>query len=55
MSLLRQQAQKCLANQVTHKGLNAFIATENADAVLRSVEADSGTSQHCTKLYRGKD
>ncbi|KAK8226879.1 glutamyl-tRNA amidotransferase subunit A [Phyllosticta capitalensis] len=43
MSLLRQQAQKCLANQVTHKGLNAFIATENADAVLRSVEADSGT------------
>lgn len=41
MSLLRHQAQKCLANQVTHKGLNAFITNKSPDAVLRQVEPAS--------------
>ncbi|KAK7612274.1 A subunit of glutamyl-tRNA amidotransferase [Phyllosticta paracitricarpa] len=41
MSLLRHQAQKCLANQVTHKGLNAFITAESPDTVLRHVETAS--------------
>ncbi|KAK7538783.1 A subunit of glutamyl-tRNA amidotransferase [Phyllosticta citribraziliensis] len=41
MSLLRHQAQKCLANQVTNKGLNAFITASSPDAVLRQVETAS--------------